>query len=97
MIFGFLRHHLIALRVRHHGEVARIEVPLAHLPRLREAVPRVTAALVALGFREITVDPRGLRSGALAREALHAQGEAAGLGAGAAGPGRSAGPAGTRL
>ena len=52
------------VRVRHHGEVARVEVPLQEIPRLREIAPRLTAALRAVGFREVVVDPRGLRSGA---------------------------------
>ena len=55
------------MRVRHHGETARIEVPLADLgrlasPGLRE---RVTMGLKDLGFRWVTVDLEGLRSGNL--------------------------------
>ena len=53
------------LRVRHHGETARIEVPLADLTRLaapgvREAV---VEALKSMGFRWIALDLEGLRSG----------------------------------
>lgn len=55
------------LRVRHHGETARIEVPLADLPRL--AAPGVRDAVVdrlkSLGFRWIALDLEGLRSGNL--------------------------------
>ncbi|HYT92098.1 MAG TPA: ATP-dependent sacrificial sulfur transferase LarE [Gemmataceae bacterium] len=56
------------LRVRlHEGELARIEVPLAELPRLVE--PGVSAALVhhlkGLGFRFVTLDLEGFRSGSL--------------------------------
>jgi uncharacterized protein len=58
------------VRVRHHGDVARIEVPLRDVRRLQEIAPQVAAALRALGFRDVTVDPRGLRSGALATAAL---------------------------
>ncbi|HLW58460.1 MAG TPA: ATP-dependent sacrificial sulfur transferase LarE [bacterium] len=66
------------VRVRHHGEVARIEVPLTEMTRLLTLAPQVTVALRALGFREVAVDPRGLRSGALTAEALRAQREAGG-------------------
>jgi pyridinium-3,5-biscarboxylic acid mononucleotide sulfurtransferase len=55
------------MRVRHHGDVARIEVPLADLSRL--AAPgvreRVVAGLRALGFVHVAVDLAGLRSGSL--------------------------------
>jgi len=55
------------LRVRHHGETARIEVALGELPRLvsdgiRE---RVVEGLKALGFRRVALDLEGLRSGNL--------------------------------
>jgi uncharacterized protein len=56
------------LRVRlHEGELARIEVPLTALPRL--AAPEVREALVAhlkgLGYRFVTLDLEGFRSGSL--------------------------------
>ena len=54
-------------RVRNHDPVARIEVPAADLQRLTE--PAVRAALVQelkrLGFRYVTVDLQGFRSGSL--------------------------------
>jgi uncharacterized protein len=55
-------------RVRlHEGELARIEVPLTELPRLLE--PAVFAELTrrfkALGFRFVTLDLEGFRSGNL--------------------------------
>lgn len=57
-----------ALRVRYHGgDLARIEVPLSELSRLAE--PGVREALVKqfreLGFRFITLDLEGFRSGSL--------------------------------
>jgi pyridinium-3,5-biscarboxylic acid mononucleotide sulfurtransferase len=64
------------VRVRHHGDVARIEVPLEEISRLRELTPQVMAALRALGFRDVTVDPRGLRSGGLVAAALRECGKA---------------------
>ena len=55
------------LRVRHHGETARLEVPLDELGRLVE--PGVRALVVkgvrALGYRWVTLDLEGLRSGNL--------------------------------
>jgi uncharacterized protein len=59
------------VRVRHHGEFARIEVERESLerllePKLRDACER---ALQALGFTHVVVDPNGFRSGSL-NEAL---------------------------
>ena len=55
------------LRVRHHGETARLEVPLAQLARLTEpgTRERIVDSLKALGFRWVTLDLEGLRSGNL--------------------------------
>jgi uncharacterized protein len=54
-------------RVRYHGDVARIEVDAAEVARLLEPAirSRVDAGLRALGFRFVTVDLRGFRSGSL--------------------------------
>jgi uncharacterized protein len=56
------------LRVRlHEGELARIEVPAAELPRLAEPAVREALAktLKELGFAFITLDLEGFRSGSL--------------------------------
>lgn len=55
------------LRVRTHDEIARIEVPLEDLPRLLEPAlrARVTARLHELGYRFVTVDLDGFRSGSM--------------------------------
>jgi len=55
------------VRVRFHGEVARIEVGRDELPRLLEAETRADAARAvrAAGFRYVTVDLEGFRSGSL--------------------------------
>ena len=55
------------LRVRHHGETARIELALSELPRLAwtEVRERVVEGVRALGFRWVTLDLDGLRSGNL--------------------------------
>lgn len=57
------------VRVRHFGETAKVEVPLAELPRLLEPALReqVVAGLKALGYRVVTVDLEGFRSGNLNR------------------------------
>jgi uncharacterized protein len=55
------------VRVRHHGELARIEVLPEELPRLVEPGTRVelTTALRALGYQYITVDLQGYRTGSM--------------------------------
>ncbi len=60
------------LRLRHHGEIARIEVPLAELARLTEPAvrARVVAGLKGLGFRWVALDLEGFRSGGLNPPAL---------------------------
>jgi len=57
------------LRVRHHGDVARVEIPLADVPRLLEPGVREAAvqALRAAGYRFVSLDLEGLRSGSLNR------------------------------
>jgi uncharacterized protein len=55
-------------RVRlHEGELARIEVPAAELPRLADPDVRdmLVARLRELGFRFVTLDLEGFRSGSL--------------------------------
>lgn len=55
-------------RVRYHkGELARIEAPLSELPRLIEADARqnLTAEFRRLGFKFVTLDLEGFRSGSL--------------------------------
>ena len=55
------------LRVRDHGELARIEVPLEEVERLTEPVTRahVVEHLKALGFHHVTLDLEGFRSGSM--------------------------------
>jgi pyridinium-3,5-biscarboxylic acid mononucleotide sulfurtransferase len=56
------------LRVRYHGgDLARIEVPASELSRLasREVSAELTARLKGLGFRYVTLDLEGFRSGSL--------------------------------
>ncbi|MBI3328575.1 MAG: TIGR00268 family protein, partial [Nitrospinae bacterium] len=55
------------LRVRHHGEVARIELPPADFPKLLEGntAAEVARTLQAYGFKFVTLDLKGFRSGSL--------------------------------
>jgi len=55
------------LRVRHHGELARVELPLGDLPRalLPDVRGRMVEGLTELGYRFVTLDLAGLRSGSL--------------------------------
>lgn len=55
-------------RVRlHEGDLARVEVPLAELPRFTEPAVRedLSQRLKELGFRYVTLDLEGFRSGSL--------------------------------
>jgi uncharacterized protein len=60
--FGFRE-----FRVRHHGETARIEMREADIPRFLDSGIRVpvTTQLRALGYRFVTLDLEGFRSGRL--------------------------------
>ena len=60
--FGFTQ-----LRVRHYGESARIELPTEDLPRFykENLFEPVRQRFLAIGFKQVTVDPEGFRSGRL--------------------------------
>ena len=53
------------LRVRHYGDLARIEVPADELARVVGAREAVSAAVHAAGYRYVTLDLDGFRSGNL--------------------------------
>jgi uncharacterized protein len=53
------------VRVRHYGDAARIEVDLAELERLVERRADVVDGVRAAGYRYVTVDLEGFRSGNL--------------------------------
>ena len=61
------------LRVRHYGETARIELGLDELARALEARDAVVAAVRSAGYRHVTLDLEGFRSGNLSRTALESQ------------------------
>jgi pyridinium-3,5-biscarboxylic acid mononucleotide sulfurtransferase len=56
-----------ALRVRHYGDTARIELPLEDLGRALEAREEIVATVRAAGYAYVTLDLEGLRSGNLSR------------------------------
>jgi uncharacterized protein len=55
------------LRVRHHGDIARLEIPAADIPRFADPTLReaVTDHLKTLGYAYVTLDLQGFRSGSL--------------------------------
>lgn len=53
------------LRVRHHGDRARIEVSPEAMTKLRDAWEAVTAFFATLGFAAVELDPAGYRRGGL--------------------------------
>jgi pyridinium-3,5-biscarboxylic acid mononucleotide sulfurtransferase len=60
------------VRVRHHGDLARIEIAIEDLPRAL-ALPvleKITAAIKPLGFLYVTIDTEGYRSGSMNQSLL---------------------------
>ena len=53
------------LRVRHYGDTARIELPRHEMVRAVELADELTAAVIDAGYRYVTLDLAGLRSGNL--------------------------------
>jgi len=53
------------LRVRHYGDLARIEVPVDELAAVVARREEVVAAVRAAGYRYVTLDLEGFRSGNL--------------------------------
>jgi uncharacterized protein len=51
--------------VRHYGELARLEVPIDALDRVLVLRTEVIEAVRAAGYRYVTLDLEGLRSGNL--------------------------------
>ncbi len=64
------------LRLRHHGELARIEIDPVELPRALEPemARRIVEAIKPLGFRYVSLDLEGYRTGSL-NEVLQIQSE----------------------
>ena len=55
------------VRVRHHGDVARIEVDANEIPRLVAERERVVAAVLAAGYKFAALDLEGYSTGSLNR------------------------------
>ncbi len=55
------------VRVRHHGDVARIEVSANEIPRLVEQRERVAAAVREAGYKFVSADLEGYSTGSLNR------------------------------
>ncbi len=53
------------LRVRHHGNVARIEVPVEAFDTILANRQEIVDALKALGYAYVTLDLKGFRSGSM--------------------------------
>ena len=56
---------LTQLRVRSHGNLARIEVPSDAIPRLAVHAAEIAAAFKDFGFAYVTLDLRGYRTGSM--------------------------------
>jgi pyridinium-3,5-biscarboxylic acid mononucleotide sulfurtransferase len=54
-------------RVRHHDDLARVEIGREELPRALDADMSAAIAreLEAIGYRQVTIDPKGYRTGSL--------------------------------
>lgn len=53
------------VRVRHHGETARIEVEPRDFSLFHSHQSEITSRLNALGFREVVLDPEGYKTGSV--------------------------------
>ena len=53
------------VRVRHHGDTARIEVPADELGLAAGHAAEIVELVTAVGYRYVTLDLAGLRSGNL--------------------------------
>lgn len=53
------------VRIRHHGAIARIEVPREDFARVLDRADHITEVLKRLGFTYVTLDLQGYRSGSM--------------------------------
>ena len=67
------------VRVRHHGEIARIEIAREELPlaMTMEMAAEFTRIFKALGFSYVTLDLEGFRSGSMNASAAYSLSRAA--------------------
>ena len=62
----FLRNLVIRqLRVRHHGDIARIEVPREDMETLLQNREQIVKRLKELGYKYVTLDLQGYRTGSM--------------------------------
>ena len=54
-----------ACRLRHHGTIARLEIPAAEMPAVLAQAGEIVKGLKALGFVYVTLDLQGFRSGSM--------------------------------
>lgn len=77
---GLRRLGFTQLRVRHYGDLARIEVELSDLPEVVGRREAVVEAVKGAGYRYVTLDLEGFRSGNLNRASSSRTGRAAAAG-----------------
>jgi uncharacterized protein len=65
-------------RVRHHGDVARLEIPADQLPRAMELAAEIVAGVKSAGYDYVTLDLEGYRAGRM-NEVLNARLQPGGL------------------
>lgn len=75
---GLRRLGLRGFRVRHHDEIARLELPLDKFPFILEHRTEVVDCIRQAGYRYVTLDLEGFRSGSM-NEVLNARVKSAGL------------------
>lgn len=61
-------------RVRHHGSIARLELPRAEMPLALEHADEIQAAALSAGFTYAAIDLKGIQSGAMTLSILNARG-----------------------
>jgi uncharacterized protein len=77
-------------RVRHHGDIARIELPVDELGRAVDLATLIVDRVGACGYRFVTLDLAGFRSGSLAHVSLTvARGRSEGASGGSEAPAAS--------
>ncbi|CAN5635515.1 ATP-dependent sacrificial sulfur transferase LarE [soil metagenome] len=65
-------------RIRHHDDVARLEIPSEQLPRALELSAEIVDGVKSAGYVYVTIDLEGYRSGRM-NEVLHARLQPGGL------------------
>lgn len=65
-------------RIRHHDDVARLEIPSEQLPRALELASEIVDGVKSAGYVYVTIDLEGYRSGRM-NEVLHARLQPGGL------------------